>query len=112
MTDLNKLLYVAEKVWPDGEWYIVECGRKKIRGFMCDEEGNSIAVRLEPHKPTERGRAQLTDIEDAIIDVVGDIVIGKDDKGFMLGCNSDGHQVLSEGKTKAEAIINLATEVL
>ena len=112
MTDLKKLLYVAKKVWPDRDY---QMHRGQIL-LWCN--GVFVPNHLQPHKPTERGKAQLTDIFFALLDD------GREDLDIseisVNGIKSheasvhleSGNYRFGEGKTKAEAIINLASEVL
>ena len=98
-THLNKLLYVAERVWPELEWDLIhniDIGNGKEDIVM---HGHPYGVGLlEPRKPTERGRAQLMDIVFAITSSEKDF-----DAYELVACLSDRN---------AEAIINLASEVL
>lgn len=94
MTDLNKLLYVAQKVWSDDEAVIktdLSTGDKSI--YLVN-----AGICVEPHKTTERGKAQLMDIV---------FSLSSSDVDF------DAHELMACLYDKnAEAIINLAAEVL
>ena len=123
MTDLNKLLYVANKVWPDGEWAIYG---NKIAGFISYQEAQYTAVELQPHLETMGGKAQLMDIVFSLmrmddIDGFGLSCLYNEDcpdnVSYSCWCRLDTHRndtilVKARGISEAEAIINLAAEVL
>jgi hypothetical protein len=110
MTDLNKLLYVANIVEPDTEWEIIN-GRVRDGGRCL-----GFAKEYEPHKPTERGRAQLTDIFFALMEAGWHLDITRDKS--LQGLEYFTAHIVKDkdydcaGETKTEAIINLAAQVL
>ena len=106
MTDLNKLLYVADRVWPETRWAIVN--NQILQVFQVGGEIVGISeYACEPYKPTERGKAQLMDIVFATYKKigmsVGDANTYKERTGKLL----DG--LILEDR---HMLINLAAEVL
>ena len=107
MTDLNKLLYVARKVWPrkdyveyKGRIFLVECGAY-------------IPNHLVPHKPTERGKAQLMDIVFTLWEKgILELQVGEECGITVCSAKYNDGEGWEECHTKAEAIINLAADVL
>ena len=96
-THLNKLLYVAKKVYSEADAVYIS----RIDGLVAVVfNDQNLSVSFDPESTTERGRAQLMDIVCAVAKKVD----GYEYREYEL------IQYLASGDR--EAIINLAAEVL
>lgn len=106
----QQLLEIARVVIPKEKWMICPDGR-----IVADE----TCMVFEPHKPTERGQAQLMKVVFALLDAGDDLsywyLDGVDEWVAYISCSNEFNSDVEnygKGKTKEEAILFLAYRVL